>query len=69
MITRVEEYIRNHQMIQKGDKIVIGISGGADSICLFHVLFLLKEKWKLTLIPVHINHNLRQTAKRDENFV
>lgn len=69
MITRVEEYIRNHQMIQKGDKIVIGISGGADSICLFHVLFLLKEKWELTLIPVHINHNLRQTAKRDENFV
>ena len=69
MITRVEEYIRKHRLIQKGEKIVIGISGGADSICLFHVLFLLKEKWNLTLIPVHINHNLRPTAKRDEDFV
>ena len=69
MITRVEEYIRNHQLIQKGDKIIIGISGGADSICLFHMLFLLKDKWDLSLIPVHINHNLRKTALRDETFV
>lgn len=69
MITRVEEYIRNHQLIQKGDKIIIGISGGADSICLFHMLFLLKDKWDLSLIPVHINHNLRNTALRDETFV
>ena len=69
MITRVEEYIRNHELIQKGDKVVIGISGGADSICLFQMLFSLKDKWDLTLIPVHINHNLRETAIRDESFV
>lgn len=68
MITRVEEYIKRQKLIEKGEKIVIGISGGADSICLFHMLFLLKEKWNLTLIPVHINHNLRSTAKRDEEF-
>lgn len=68
MITRVEEYIKRQKLIENGEKIVIGISGGADSICLFHMLFFLKEKWNLTLIPVHINHNLRSTAKRDEEF-
>ena len=69
MITRVEEYIKTHELIQKGDRIVIGISGGADSVCLFHVLHSLKEQWDLSLILVHINHNIRQTAKRDEDFV
>lgn len=70
MIQKVEEYCRQNEMIQRGDKIIIGLSGGADSVCLFFVLFALKEKYQLTLQAVHIHHGIRKTeADRDAAFV
>ena len=56
-------------MFQPGDKVVVGVSGGADSICLLHILKSLK-KYKLNLIAAHLNHGLRGTeSDRDEKFV
>jgi len=52
-----------------GDKVVVGLSGGADSVCLFLVLAELAREWNMTLYPVHINHNLRgEEAQRDQQF-
>ena len=57
-------------MINFGDTIVAGVSGGADSICLLHFLVSIREKYALNLIVAHINHNLRgEEALRDQNFV
>lgn len=48
---------------------LVGLSGGADSVCLFVVLTALAKEWNLTLVPVHINHNLRGAeADRDQHF-
>ncbi len=48
---------------------LVGLSGGADSVCLFLVLLALAKEWKLTLVPVHVNHNLRgEEADRDQLF-
>ena len=48
---------------------LLGLSGGADSVCLFLVLEALAKEWELTLVPVHVNHNLRgEEALRDQNF-
>ena len=48
---------------------MLGLSGGADSVCLFLVLAEMAKKWELTLVPVHINHNLRgEEAQRDQWF-
>ena len=48
---------------------LLGLSGGADSVCLFLVLETLAKEWELTLVPVHVNHNLRgEEALRDQNF-
>ena len=42
---KVKKLINEYDMIKAGDRIVAGVSGGADSVCLFHVLRLLREEW------------------------
>lgn len=70
MIEKVKNTIVNNGLIQKGEHIVIGLSGGPDSVCLFHVLFRLKEELKLTLHAVHINHQFRPgAAEEDQEYV
>lgn len=49
--------------------VVVGVSGGADSVCLLHALASLAEAWSLTLHVAHIDHALRPTAAADAAFV
>lgn len=65
----VESYIKKNQMIQEGDGIIAAVSGGADSVCLLHVLAKLREKYSLKLEAVHVHHGLRgEEADRDAEF-
>ena len=62
--------IKKHKMFNEGDKIVVALSGGADSVALVMLLVTLREKMKLTLFALHVNHGLRgQAAETDEQFV
>ena len=58
-----------HQMIHAGDKIVVGLSGGADSVCLLFLLQTLASSMDFSLKAVHINHQLRKEADEEEAFV
>jgi len=70
MIQKIENYCKQNEIIKTGDRILIGLSGGADSVCLFFVLLDLKENYHLSLQAVHIHHGLRgQEADRDASFV
>lgn len=70
MKEKVLAYSKRYHLIGKGDKIVVGVSGGKDSICLLHVLCEIKKEMKLELMVVHVNHKLRgEDAKRDAEFV
>ncbi|MDI3312535.1 MAG: tRNA lysidine(34) synthetase TilS, partial [Thermoanaerobacterium sp.] len=70
MIDSFEKTIKEYKMIEKGDKIVIGVSGGPDSICLLNLLLEMKEKYELKLYVVHVNHMLRGAdADSDALFV
>lgn len=70
MFNKVHNYIKEHNMLEKGDRIVIGVSGGADSVCLFHVLIRLMEEYNLNLFVVHVNHGIRKIdADLDEAYV
>ena len=70
MLEKVISYIEKNELIQRKDKIVIGVSGGADSVCLFLVLLKLQKKYELELFVVHIHHGIRgEQADRDELFV
>ena len=66
---KVRTFCRQKELFAGGDRVVIGLSGGADSVCLFLVLTELAKELDLTLFPVHINHNLRgEEADRDQEF-
>lgn len=60
----------NGGMISQEDTIVVGVSGGADSMCLLHFLLSVRNELNLNIIVAHINHNLRgKEALRDQSFV
>lgn len=67
---RVDSFFKKWEMAQEGDSILLGISGGADSVCLARYFLARREALSLKLYAVHINHMLRgEEAKRDEEFV
>ncbi|MBD3218247.1 MAG: hypothetical protein GF310_08220, partial [candidate division Zixibacteria bacterium] len=56
-------------LLQDGDKIVIGLSGGPDSVCLAHVLNSLKQEKALELYLAHVNYKLRgEDSELDAKF-
>lgn len=59
MKKKVLNFIRKYQMIVRGDKVCVGFSGGADSVCLLQMLTELKDEIGFRLEAVHVNHNLR----------
>ena len=66
---KVFSFIEEHGMITPGDKIVVGVSGGADSVCLLFVLLEYAEKVPLQLAVVHVDHGLRRDSGEDAEFV
>lgn len=70
MRKKVEEFIRRKHMISSGERIVVGVSGGADSMCLLDVLSYLAPVMNFSIQAVHVNHMIRgEEADRDEAFV
>ena len=55
-LDKVRKYILKENLFDKNKRIVLGVSGGADSICLFTILNELKNEFNLELEVVHINH-------------
>lgn len=69
-IESVENTIEEYKMIEKGDTIIVALSGGADSVSLLSFLNSNKEKYSIAVKAAHLNHNLRgEEAFRDENYV
>lgn len=66
---KVFSYIEEHGMIAAGDKIVTGVSGGADSVCLLLMLLAYGKKTPLSLAVVHVNHGIRAEAEEDARYV
>lgn len=70
MKEKVISYIKKHNMISENDHVIAGVSGGADSVCLFLLLFELKEAMGFTLSLVHVEHGIRgEESQRDAEFV
>ena len=69
MEDKILQTITKYDLIESGDKIVLGVSGGPDSVCMLIVLNKLKEKLGFDIVVAHINHGLRENAKLDEEYV
>ncbi len=70
MINKVRATINDKSLITSGDKVLVALSGGADSVTLLSVLLKLSKEMNFSLCVAHVNHNIRgDEALRDEKFV
>ena len=73
MINSIEnnflKFIQQEKLIKKGDGIVVGLSGGPDSVCLLYLLISIREKIGINIAAAHLNHMLRvKSAAEDEEL-
>ncbi len=66
---KVFSFLEQHHMICPHDHVVLGVSGGADSVCLLFVLLEYAKRVPLNLSAVHVNHGIRSDAAKDAGYV
>ena len=66
---KVFDFCRQQGMFRAGEKVVLGVSGGADSVCLLTILCALKSRLAIELYVAHVNHGVRQEAAEDCAYV
>ena len=66
---KVFAYIREHHMLQAGDRVVAGVSGGADSVCLLFLLLEWQKEVPTDIAVVHVDHGIRAEAGEDARYV
>lgn len=73
LLTKVLETIKKYNLIEDGDKLVLGVSGGPDSISMLNILNDIRNDnnlhMKFDIIVAHVNHMIREEAIEDEKFV
>ena len=66
---KIISVIEKYNMFSSGGSVTVGLSGGADSVCLTHFLKMNEDRFNIIVSAVHINHMLRgEQAQRDEDF-
>ncbi|MEM7816939.1 MAG: tRNA lysidine(34) synthetase TilS, partial [Candidatus Aenigmatarchaeota archaeon] len=63
------ETIQTYSLLDKKDKIILGVSGGPDSICMLYLFSKIINEYKLKILCAHFNHSLRKEADSEEAFV
>jgi tRNA(Ile)-lysidine synthase len=70
LIKKFQNISHQHSLWEKNSKIVLGVSGGPDSVCMLDIFSQLQKKYNLELIIAHVNYGLRgKDSERDEKFV
>ncbi|UQZ84923.1 tRNA(Ile)-lysidine synthase [Paenibacillus konkukensis] len=59
LVSKVEKEIQAERLLRRGDKMVVAVSGGPDSMALLHVLFALSKRWDWRLVVAHVDHGFR----------
>jgi len=69
ILARVKSVISRYKLINKNDKILVGVSGGPDSTALLYILHSLSRELNFTLHIAHLDHMLRKDSRKDKEFV
>src|SRR3989338_541885 len=70
LLNKIKKTIRRYSMLKQGDRVLVAVSGGPDSVALLHILLILKDELHLKLHIAHLNHMIRkQGAQSDAEFV
>lgn len=64
--SRIEQTVEQYHMLQNGDTVAVGVSGGADSMCLLYWLLSVREKFNLKLLALHVEHGIRGEASKED---
>lgn len=65
-VKKVLDTIRKYRLITRGDRVVVAVSGGPDSICLLHILYTLRKTLGVALFVAHFDHGLRPGEDKEE---
>jgi tRNA(Ile)-lysidine synthase len=69
-IGKVRATVERHRMIRKGDTVIVGVSGGVDSVALLRVLMALRDEYDLSIVVAHLDHGIRgEESRREAEFV
>ncbi|MDL1958470.1 MAG: tRNA lysidine(34) synthetase TilS [Deltaproteobacteria bacterium] len=66
LVLLIKLTIRRKELFEPGARIVVAVSGGPDSVCMLHILYLLSSQWRLGLEVAHFEHGLRGRESRDD---
>jgi tRNA(Ile)-lysidine synthase len=69
LLSKVRKTCARYGLLEKGDKVLVACSGGADSTALLSTLVELSGEYELRIAVAHFNHRLRRAAGQDERFV
>lgn len=70
LLEKVRRTIEKYNLLENGDTVICAVSGGADSVCLLHLMQTLKYDYNLTVFVANVNHLIRgEESDRDSNFV
>ena len=69
VIEKVKKTINSYKLFQTGETLIVGVSGGPDSVALLHILLQLRREWGIQLHIAHANHGLRPSSRTDQKFV
>ncbi|MBN1913414.1 MAG: tRNA lysidine(34) synthetase TilS [Candidatus Omnitrophica bacterium] len=69
LVEKIKKTIKSYGLISKNDKVLVCVSGGADSLALLYLLYALKKEFSLKLYVAHLDHMLRKDSSKDREFV
>ena len=69
VVKKVKDFLIKNLNLKENDTIILGNSGGPDSMCLFNILLILREKYNFKIVCAHINHNVRSESMSEKNFL
>jgi len=70
MLTRtIKKYIEENKLVRPGERVIVAVSGGPDSMALLHIMHNLSSQLDFELAAAHLNHGLREVAEVEEAFV
>ena len=68
-LKKIKTFAYAEKILKPGEKIIVGVSGGPDSVALLHGLYALRHDFGVSLHVAHLNHGIRKGALRDQKFV
>ncbi len=66
LLDKVKKTIDQYHLLNKGDRLIIGVSGGVDSMVLLHLLNACRQEFEISLVVAHVNHGLRPKEAEKE---